>query len=111
MSLEIKKLLQDIYDSIVLIEGHLEGINNLEAYTSDIKTVDAVERRIAIIGEALWKANKINPEINISDKTKIISLRHIVIHDYDLVEDATIWVVCKKHLPVLKAEIQSILNS
>ena len=52
---------------------------------------DAVERRLAIIGEALWKIDKINPHNNITDKRKIIGLRHILTHDYDLVSPDIIW--------------------
>lgn len=39
-----------------------------------------------------------------------IALRHILVHDYDLVEDDTVWVICKKHLPVLKKEAEMILG-
>ena len=52
---------------------------------------DAVKRRLAIIGEALWKINKIDPENNITERRKIIGLRHILTHDYDLVSPDVIW--------------------
>lgn len=110
MSREVKKLTQDIYDSIVLIEAHLQNIPSLSAYVEDLKTIDAVERRLSIIGEALWKAEKIDPTIIVSNKKRIISLRHIIVHDYDLIEDSTIWLICKNHLPILKKEVQAILN-
>lgn len=72
--------------------------------------MDAVERRLAIIGEAMYKVNKINKQIQISNKTKIISLRHILVHDYDLIEDATIWNIVHYHLPVLEAEVTHLLK-
>jgi uncharacterized protein with HEPN domain len=111
MKLEVLKLVQDIYDSVVLIESHLQNVPSLSDYEKNAMVVDAVERRVAIIGEALWKVDKMEPALDISDKKKIISLRHIVIHDYDIVEDSAIWVICKKHLPILKAEVLTILNS
>ena len=52
---------------------------------------DAVKRRLAIIGEALCKINKIDPENNITERRKIIGLRHILTHDYDLVSPDVIW--------------------
>ena len=110
MNLETKKLLQDVFDSIILIESHLQGISTLTAYTGSSLITDAVERRLAIIGEALWKADKKDPLLAITDKKRIISLRHILVHDYDLVEDSTIWIICKKQLPVLKSEVQLLLN-
>ncbi|MCD6011927.1 MAG: hypothetical protein K0Q79_1789 [Flavipsychrobacter sp.] len=111
MKLEVLKWVQDIYDSVVLIESHLQNVSSLSDYSNNALVVDAVERRIAIIGEALWKADKMASSLDISDKKKIISLRHIVVHDYDIVEDADIWIICKKHLPILKAEVLAILNS
>jgi uncharacterized protein with HEPN domain len=110
MDIEVKKYLQDIVDSIDIIELHLHGVSGLYAYQSDLKTIDAVERRLAVVGEALWKADKIDGALSISDKGKVIALRHILVHDYDLVENETIWVICKKHLPALKAEIKAILE-
>ncbi len=111
MNRELTKLIQDMFDCIVIIESHLQNITTFSAYKNDTKTVDAVERRLAIIGEALWKADKITPEIAFSDKKRIISLRHILVHDYDLVDDETIWLICKRNLLILKKEVEIILNS
>jgi uncharacterized protein with HEPN domain len=74
------------------------------------KTIDSVERRLAIIGEALYQANKMYKGLNITDKAKIIGLRHILIHEYDLINDATIWKIVTENLPSLKAEIVALLN-
>jgi uncharacterized protein with HEPN domain len=70
MNLEVKKLLKDIFDSIIIIESHFQNIPTLLAYTNDIKTVDAVERRLAIIREALWKAEKWTTHLLFQIKTK-----------------------------------------
>ena len=109
MNHEIKKYLFDILTSTNAIESHLSDIISLSNYKISLKTKDAVERRLAIIGEALNKADKLDYQINISNKIKIIGLRHILIHDYDLIEDETIWLICKKYLPVLKIEIEKLL--
>ncbi len=69
-----------------------------------------MERRFAIIGEALWKANKLNKNILVSDQKKIIGLRHILVHDYDLIDDASIWKIVQNNLKVLKEEIQKYLE-
>ena len=110
MNHSISKFLFDIIDSIEVIEKYLESVTELSSYRKDIKTIDAVERRLAIIGEALWKASKIESQIAVSNIKKIISLRHILVHDYDLIEDETIWIICQKHLPVLKSEIKKIID-
>ncbi len=74
-----------------------------------METIDAVERRLAIIGEALFKTDKIEPEIEISNKKKIITLRHILVHEYNLISNSTIWQILKYSLPILKKEISHIL--
>ncbi len=72
--------------------------------------IDAVERRLAIIGEAMNQINKKDKSISITNKTKIINLRHILIHEYDLIEDSTIWNIVFHHLPLLKSEASAFLN-
>ncbi|MBX3255256.1 MAG: DUF86 domain-containing protein [Chitinophagaceae bacterium] len=48
---------------------------------------------------------------SISDKKKIIGLRHILVHDYDLIDDSTIWLIVQRNLPVLKSELIQIMDS
>jgi uncharacterized protein with HEPN domain len=55
--------------------------------------LDALCRRFAIIGEALYQGNKINENLSITDKNKIISLRHIIVHDYDVVRAQDLWAI------------------
>ena len=106
----ILKFLEDIKSSIEIIEQHINGIETLEQYKRDIKTIDSVERRLAIIGEALHQIDKIDKSVVVSDKSKIIALRHILVHEYDLIDDATIWLILQKKLPLLKEEILKLLN-
>lgn len=73
-----------------IIEFHLTEIKSFKDYTFNYTVVDAVERRLPIIGEALWKASKLNKKILVTDQNKIIGLRPILVHDYDLIDDASI---------------------
>ncbi|MEO6330188.1 MAG: hypothetical protein ABIO55_14745 [Ginsengibacter sp.] len=50
MNPDYSKYLQDILDSIKMIDVHLTGISSFTEYASDITVIDAVERRLAIIG-------------------------------------------------------------
>ena len=72
--------------------------------------IDAIERRLAIIGEALWKASKLNKHIIVTDQNKIIGLRHILVHDYDLIDDASIWKIVQSNLKILQEETQKYLD-
>lgn len=111
MNPELSKWMNDISKSVNLIDSYLIGVSGLSDYKNNFLLVDAVERRLAIIGEALWCADKKDKSLNISNKNKIVSLRHILVHDYDLIEDDAIWIICKKHLPILKQEVETILKN
>ena len=107
---EILKYLEDIRLSIEAIERYTADVETAKDYERDQKTIDSVERRLAIIGEALFKANKLDTEFDISDKHKIIRLRHILVHEYDLITHSTIWEIIHNDLPILKQEVQSLLH-
>ncbi|MGN6494183.1 MAG: HepT-like ribonuclease domain-containing protein [Agriterribacter sp.] len=111
MKPDIRKYFEDMLLSIDIIESHLKDIRNLQEYESDQKAIDSVERRLAIIGEALFKADKLDQALTISDKKRIIGLRHILVHDYDLIDDSTIWLIVQKNLPLLKSELIQIMDS
>ena len=51
MKKDPKVFLRHIFESIEAIENHLKGISE-EKFSRDVKTQDAVARRIEIIGEA-----------------------------------------------------------
>jgi uncharacterized protein with HEPN domain len=106
MNPDYTKYIQDILDSIKMIEFHLTEIKTFTDYASNFTVIDAVERRLAIIGEALWKASKLNEKILVTDQNKILGLRHILVHDYDLIDDASIWKITQNNLKALKEEIQ-----
>jgi len=97
----------------------MEAINNLESFTTNItlnklEEIEfkwAVERGISIIGEALFKANKIQKDMAISNLKNIIGMRHIVIHDYDMIEAERLYITIKKYIPILKEEIAKILKN
>lgn len=107
MKITLKKYLEDI---LLFIEIHVKGIHAFSDYENNLTVTDAVERRLAIIGEAMYQINKIDKAILITNKPKIIYLRHILVHAYDLIEDATIWNIIFHHLPVLKTEVIQLLN-
>ena len=107
MNPDYTKYIQDILDSIEMIEFHLTEIKSFSDYTLNFTVIDAVERRLAIIGEALLKASKLNDKILVTNQNKIIGLRHILVHDYDLIDDASIWKITQNNLKTLKEEIQS----
>ncbi|MDE3182346.1 MAG: DUF86 domain-containing protein [Bacteroidota bacterium] len=110
MAKDAKAFLSDIISSIEIIDKHLIGVKTLKEYESNFLITDGDERRLAIIGEALSKATKLNSDIRVSHQKKIIALRHIIVHDYDIVDSSAIWAIVKVYLPVLKTEIKKYLD-
>ncbi len=111
MSDEIKKYLTDIFECIVFIEVQVGQPRVFINYKSNSLLKAAVERKIEIIGEALNKASKLDPGIEIANKEKIISTRNRIIHAYDAVDDNMIWEIVINHLPLLKTEVEKMLKS
>jgi uncharacterized protein with HEPN domain len=85
MSNDVKKFLLDIFNSIQFIEHQMGTARLFADYKSNEFLKSAVERKIEIIGEALNRIVKINPEIPITNKEKIIGTRNRIIHAYDSV--------------------------
>jgi len=88
----------------------LQNIKDFSTFSQNLLVNDAGQRRLSIIGEALWKANKMDALINITNIRKIISFRHILIHDYDKIEISAVWNIITKNLIVHKEEIEIILK-
>ncbi len=109
MAKDDKAYLSDIVSSINLIEHHISDIKNSKEFEKNFTVSDAVLRRLSIIGEALAKAVKLNSKIQVSYQKKIIALRHIIVHDYDKVDQSVIWPILKIYLPVLKTEIEKFI--
>jgi uncharacterized protein with HEPN domain len=106
-----KKYYDDIIFAISLIEEFLSEITFFEQYKSDRKTKSAVERQLAIIGEAIKKIKEIDSSELINYHSSIIGFRNILVHSYDSVDDEIVWAIIKKHLKPLKKEVFSKLKN
>ncbi len=110
MELEIKTWLQDINRSIEEIYSFLPEQRDFFEFQKDLKTKKAVERNLEIIGEALNRILKDKPNIKITDSRKIVDTRNRIIHGYDSVTEDVIWLIVIKYLPVLKKEVEELLQ-
>ncbi|MEN9333386.1 MAG: hypothetical protein RLY35_566 [Bacteroidota bacterium] len=112
MDRSIKTWLFDILNSIEEIESYFEGKpKNFLEYCKDIKTKRAVERNIEIIGEAMNRILKENPEFEIENARNIVGTRNRIIHSYDNLSDDMIWSIVINSLPKLKMEILDLLET
>jgi len=110
MELDIKTWLQDINRSIEEIYSFLPEKRDFFEFKNDLKTKKAVERNLEIIGEALNRVLKKEPNIPITDSRKIVDTRNRIIHSYDSVTEDVIWLISIKYLPILKKEVEALLK-
>ena len=79
---------------------------------TDSRTLDAIARRLGIIGEA---ANGISAGLRHQHEDvpwrRIIGMRHIIVHDYGNLDRDIVWTVIEQELRPLRASIQAILDA
>ena len=106
-----EKYLEDIYNAICEIDVAIESRNRtFDVFLSDFVFRKFVERNIEIIGEAMNRILKIRPYIAITSARKIVDTRNFVIHSYDSLIPEILWAIVVNHLPLLKTEIESLLE-
>ena len=106
---EILKYILDI-ESVIDELDQIITMHNADynIFSSSFMAIRAVERDLMIIGEAINKILKSEPEINISSAKHIIGLRNMIVHAYDSIDPTTLWRTLIKDIPVLKNDIAEI---
>lgn len=110
MLFDIQACLKDIEQSIIEIYDFLPVKRDFIEFQRDLKTRKAVERNIEIIGEAMDRILKMNPDFPLSDSRKIVDTRNRIIHGYDSVSADIIWLIVNRHLPVLEKQVKELLT-
>ena len=109
--------LEHILESIVLIEKRFSTIDAPDEFISSpdgVLILDAISMRLQVIGELTRKIYK--TEASLLEKypgiewNKIIKLREIISHHYEIVDHEIIFDICKNHVPILKSIIQQIIQ-
>ncbi len=112
MNEKVLKCLYDIklaIDEIDIFFSERDKIFN--EYLKDILLKRAVERNLEIIGEAMSRILKEEPEFKIENARRIVGLRNQIIHGYDSVSDENIWGIVLNHVPRLKKEVELLLKN
>ncbi len=111
MNNETRKNLIDILQAAEETQNFVRGMG-FEAYQNSTVTQRAVERNFEIIGEALNRIKSTNNDLleKVSEHHRIIGFRNILIHGYDIVDEAIVWKAVTEHLPILIGEIKEILK-
>ena len=110
MDRHLKAHLYDISSAVDEIQSFFDQVpRRFDEYSKNLMLRRAIERNVGIIGEAVNKIIKNNPEIEISNARAIIATRNRVIHDYAAVSDDVMWKIVINDLPKLKAEIEALM--
>jgi len=109
--------LEHILESIVLIEKRFSTIDAPDEFISSpdgVLILDAISMRLQVIGELTKKIYKTEAsllgEYPGIEWNKIIKLREIISHHYEIVDHEIIFDICKNHIPILKSTIQQIIQ-
>jgi len=104
------KLLYDVSECIRKIDEFVGQPRLFESYLNNVMLQNAVERNLEIIGEATKRLLELYPDIKITNARKIVDTRNRISHGYDDIENTEIWNIIINHLPVLKNEVEKLLN-
>lgn len=103
-----KLYLADILESIEKIQRYTLGLS-FESFVKDGRTIDAVLRNIAIIGEA---AARIPADLRVASPEvpwqEILGMRNKVVHEYFGVDEEILWKTIIEDLPGLGEQIRSL---
>ncbi len=109
MNSKVLKYLLDIESILEEIQQVLDRTDNdYLQFSKDQIAKRAVERHLEIIGEAVNQLIKLDHSIKITRAKRIVSLRNLIIHSYDSVNDEIIWGILHKDIPKLKQDIKEI---
>jgi uncharacterized protein with HEPN domain len=102
--------LQDILESLEIILTYTEDKTEFE-FVNDLMLQDAVIRRFEIIGEASSKVSELIKNQNPTVQWRLMKeMRNKLIHEYFGVSPITIYSTIKLDLPILKEQLEKLMN-
>lgn len=103
-----RERLRDILDAIEKIEKY--SVQGEDSFRRDELIQSWMTRNIQVIGEAARSlSHDIRDQYTQIPWSKIIGMRHVLVHDYFEIDLDIVWQVVSKDLPALKPLIQSVI--
>lgn len=103
--------LHDIVQAGRALKSFVVG-RSFDQYSVDEQLRSAVERKFEIMGEALNRIQRDDPEVlsRIREHRDIISFRNILVHGYDSIDNQIVWGVIKEDLDLLLEDALALLS-
>lgn len=111
MDENILKYLEDVRLACEDVEQFFSNYpNRFDVFSADCLMISAVERKVEIMGEAINRILKREPDFVIPNARAIIATRSRIIHSYEKVEPEFLWGLVQRHIPKLKKDVEQILS-
>jgi uncharacterized protein with HEPN domain len=104
-------LLHDILEEARFICDETAG-KTLSQYENERALRRAVERSFIIVGEAMSRLARIGAALvqALGNYPQIIGFRNVVVHGYDVLEDAIVWGIIQNEIPRLISSTQEAIH-
>jgi len=104
--------LSDIIESCDAITAALLGLD-LDAYQRNRLVRSSVEREFIIIGEAISALSRVAPDAfaGLTRARRIVDFRNQLTHECPTVDDALVWAIADRDVPVLRGECSALMSS
>lgn len=81
-------------------------------YQRDVLLRSAVERQFQIVGEALNRLGKTDPDLagQVPDLRRIVAFRNVLVHAYAQIDDSLVWEVATQRIPGLVSVLDGLLG-
>lgn len=108
---EVLAHLHDVLQAGRAIKEFISG-KTFDRYGSDELLRSAVERKFEVMGEAINRIKRDEPDLllKIRNNRDIVSFRNILIHGYDAIDNRIVWGVIEEDLDVLIEDVDRLLR-
>lgn len=103
--------LHDMVTAAAAIRSFTDG-RSLNDYRDDLMLRSAVERQLEILGEALTRALRAEPDLadSIPAVEGAIDFSNVIAHEHDALSPVTVWDIARNELPALASEASAELG-
>ncbi|MDF1606090.1 DUF86 domain-containing protein [Nocardioides sp. YIM 152315] len=109
---DARALLWDARSALALVLEFVDR-RSWEIYQSDPMLRSAVERQFQIVGDALNRLSRVDPETaaGIPDLPRVVAFRNVLVHGYAVIDDELVWEVAITRAAPLSRMLDRLLAS